>query len=94
MQFEPGFGIAELRTVAERQSTAGISDDDGLRTAIPIPAANDDGCRNKNERYCSSSCKNIPWDEIEEWRLRVYKEDGRFGSGSSLLATIFTAKVN
>jgi hypothetical protein len=29
------------------------------------------------EQSCSSARKNIPWDEIDEQRLRVYREEGK-----------------
>jgi hypothetical protein len=34
-------------------------------------AVNDDGCRSEDEQHRPSARKNVPWDEIEEQRLRV-----------------------
>ncbi len=51
------------RAVSPRLSTAAISDDDG--------------CRSEDEQHRPSARKNTRWDEIDEQRLRVYKEKGK-----------------
>jgi hypothetical protein len=60
--------------VAPRLGTAAIGDDDSLCVGIdPDVSSDDDGCL----KHRLSPRKNIPWDEIEEQRLRVYKEEGK-----------------
>jgi hypothetical protein len=45
---------------------------------IPLSHLPDnDGCYNEDEQHRSTTRKHIPWDEIDEQRLRVYKEEGK-----------------
>jgi hypothetical protein len=71
--------------VAVKRSTAGISDDDSLSDSdngslgnSDFDASSDnDGCCSEAEQDGSSPRKNVPWGEIDEQRLRVYKEEGK-----------------
>jgi hypothetical protein len=71
------------RAVASRESTDEISNDDSLSDSDPDASSDDDECRSENEQRRPSARKNSRWDEIDEQRLRVYKEEGKAGSGSS-----------
>ena len=66
-----------VRAVVERHSTAGISDDNSLSDSDSHASSDDDGCRSEDEQGGSSPRKHVPWDEIDEQRLRVYKEEGK-----------------
>jgi hypothetical protein len=65
------------RAVSPRLSTAAISDDDSLSNSDPETGSDDDGCRSEDEQHRPSARKNTQWDEIDEQRLRVYKEEGK-----------------
>ena len=65
------------RATLERQSTTGISDNDSLSESDPDASGDNDGCRSEDEQHHSSVRKNTRWDEIDEQRLRVYKEEGK-----------------
>jgi hypothetical protein len=64
------------RAIVDRRSKAGISDDDSLSDSEPDVSSDDDGCRSEDEQHPSAR-KNSRWDEIDEQRLRVYKEEGK-----------------
>jgi hypothetical protein len=72
-----------VRAVAERRSTAGISDDDNLSDGDSNASSDDDGFRNEHEQDGSSPRKNVPWDEIDEQRLGYTRKRERLGSGCS-----------
>ena len=40
-------------------------------------SGDNDGCRSEDEQHRSSARNNTRWDEIDEQRLRVYKEEGK-----------------
>jgi hypothetical protein len=63
--------------VTTRGSTRAISDDHSLSDSDLNPRSDDDGCCSEDEQHRSSTRKHIPWDEIDEQRLRVYKEEGK-----------------
>jgi hypothetical protein len=65
------------RAIAEGRGSAGISDNNSLSDSDADASSDDDGFRSEDEQHHSSVRKNIPWDEIEEQRLRVYKEEGK-----------------
>lgn len=52
-----------------------MSDDDSLSDSDPDARSDDDGCRSEDEQHRPSTRKNTRWDEIDEQRLRVYKEE-------------------
>jgi hypothetical protein len=66
-----------VQVVAERRSTAGISDDDSPGDSDSDASSDDDGCRSEAEQDGPSPRKNVPWCEIDEQRLRVHKEEGK-----------------
>jgi hypothetical protein len=50
----------------------------GCVVLLDVGPCEDDGCSgNEQEQTCSSTRKNIPWHEIDEQRLRVYREEGK-----------------
>ncbi|KIM92946.1 hypothetical protein OIDMADRAFT_36189 [Oidiodendron maius Zn] len=59
------------REDTSRESTSAISDDERLSDSDPDPSGGDDGCCSEDEQHRLSTRRNIPWDEIEEQRLRV-----------------------
>jgi hypothetical protein len=65
------------RAITSRESTARTSDDDSSSDSDRDASSNNDECRGEDEQHRPSGRKNIPWDEIEEQRLRVYKEEGK-----------------
>jgi hypothetical protein len=66
-----------VRAVAERRSTAGIGDDGSLSDSDSDASSDNNGCRSEDEQDSASLRKNVPWGEIDEQRLRVYKEEGK-----------------
>jgi hypothetical protein len=66
-----------VRAVAERRSTAEISDSDSLSDSDSDASSDNDGCRSEDEQGGPSPRKNVPWGELDEQRLRVYKEEGK-----------------
>lgn len=49
-----------------------MSDNDGLSDGDSEHSGDDEGCCSEDEKHRSSMRKNIPWDEIDEQRLRVW----------------------
>lgn len=66
-----------VRAVAERQSADGISNDDSLGDSESDASSDDDGDRGEDGQGGLSPRKNIPWGELDEQRLRVYKKEGK-----------------
>lgn len=50
---------------------------ESLSDGDPDSSSDDGGCHSEREQHRPSAGKNVPWDEIEEQRLRVYKEEGK-----------------
>ena len=59
------------------ESSGAISNNEHLSDNDPDPSGGDDGCCSEDEQHRLSTRRNIPWDEIEEQRLRVYREEGK-----------------
>lgn len=66
-----------VQVVAERCSTAEISNNDSLSDSDSDASSDNDGCRSEDEQDGLSPRKNIPRGELDEQRLRVYKEEGK-----------------
>lgn len=66
-----------VRAVAERRSTAGISDDDSPSDSGSDASSDNNGCRSEDEQDSASPRKIVPWGKIDEQRLRVYQEEGK-----------------
>lgn len=66
-----------VRAFVERRSTAEISDNDSLSDSGSDTSKDSDGCRSEDEQGGPIPRKNVPWGEIDEQRLRVYKEEGK-----------------
>ena len=65
------------REDTSRESSSAISDDERLSDNDLDPSSGDDGCCSEDEQHRLSTRRNIPWDEIEEQRLRGIQGRGK-----------------
>jgi hypothetical protein len=69
----------DTETVAQRGSELVSSDDDDCLSDSddPDPSSDDDSCSSEDGQKRPSTRMNVPWEDIDEQRLRAYKKEGQ-----------------